>query len=92
MELVRTIRPEAYEDAFMRGLSFHQLSLGAGHRNGPKAMHDMLAAGQAFTQLLIDGAVIIPKLQTIDLDDVPEALVAMRNQRTVGKIVLTIGH
>jgi NADPH:quinone reductase-like Zn-dependent oxidoreductase len=37
VELVDTVRPLKYQDAFMKGLSFHQLSLGAGHRHGISA-------------------------------------------------------
>ncbi|SET46805.1 zinc-binding dehydrogenase [Thalassotalea agarivorans] len=85
--LVDTVTPANYQDAFMRGLSFHQLSLGAGHRNGVLGRQTLVQAGQAFSSLIAHGDVTVDKLQTIPLDDVPSALVEMRNQRTVGKIV-----
>ena len=45
VELVGTVRPDAYRDAFMRALSFHQLSLGAGLRNGRAGLKRLLDAG-----------------------------------------------
>ena len=88
--LVSTVRPEAYDDAFMKGLSFHQLSLGAGHRHGDAAKAALCRAGQAFSRLLEQQRITVSKLQTIDLDSVGEALTDIRQQRTVGKIVLKI--
>jgi NADPH:quinone reductase-like Zn-dependent oxidoreductase len=43
LELVGTVRPTSYRDAFMRGLSFHQLSLGSGHRSGGAAGRETAA-------------------------------------------------
>ena len=41
VELVRTLRPESYKDAFDKGLSFHQLSLGSGHRHGVAGQQEL---------------------------------------------------
>lgn len=87
VELVRTVRPEAYDQAFMRGLSFHQLSLGSGHRNGAAGKERMLAAGRRFSALLEQGAVSVPRLEKIPLPQVPKALNKMLEQHTVGKLV-----
>lgn len=87
--LVNTVRPEQYQDAFMKGLGFHQLSLGSGHRNGEAAKTDLVEAGKWFSLLVEHGKVVVPKLHTISLEQVPEALTQMLNQRTVGKIVVT---
>lgn len=88
VELVQTVRPEHYNDAFMKGLSFHQLSLGAGHRNGPAAAQDLVDAGTAFSKLLETGEIQVPRLETIRLSEVGDALLLMREQRTVGKVVM----
>ena len=88
VELVDTVRPINYQDAFMKGLSFHQLSLGAGHRNGAEAKSTLVAAGQAFSSLLEKGIVKVPALRTITLDEVALSLSDMLKQRTVGKVVL----
>ena len=56
VELVDLVRPESYQDAFMRGLSFHQLSLGSGHRSGPAGRAKLVAAGTSFSKLLGEGS------------------------------------
>lgn len=90
VELVRTVRPEVYSQAFIRGLSFHQLSLGSGHRNGPAGKARMLDAGKRFSALLEQGIITIPRLEKISLEQVPDALQKMLEQHTVGKIVVEI--
>jgi NADPH:quinone reductase-like Zn-dependent oxidoreductase len=87
VELVETVRPKNYQDAFMKGLSFHQLSLGSGHRNGAKAQAILTNAGRAFSSLLEQGVITVPKITTIALEEAGAALNAMLQQRTVGKIV-----
>ena len=87
VELVRTLRPEAYNQAFMQGLSFHQLSLGSGHRNGQAGKERMLHAGKRFSALLEQGVISMPRLEKIALQEVPVALNKMLDQHTVGKIV-----
>lgn len=90
VELVRVVRPDAYPDAFMKGLSFHQLSLGSGHRHGQRARDMLIEAGQQVSALVASGNIKPPKVMTIQLDDVGEALKTMRGQHTVGKVVLTL--
>ncbi|CAB9505310.1 furan-3-one reductase [Seminavis robusta] len=90
VELVVTVRPEQYPDAFIKGLSFHQLSLGSGHRNGAKAQKDLVRAGTAFTKLLENGSVLVPKYKCIALEDAGRALKEMRKQRTTGKIIVRV--
>ncbi|MCP4152139.1 MAG: zinc-binding dehydrogenase [bacterium] len=87
VELVELVRPELYDDAFPKGLSFHQLSLGSGHRNGAEAEAALREAGEAFSGLIESGEIKVPVIQTISLEEVGPALVEMLNQRTVGKIV-----
>lgn len=88
VELVRTLRPEVYNQAFMQGLSFHQLSLGSGHRNGPAGKGRMLDAGKRFSALLEQGIFTIPRLEKISLEQLPDTLQKMLEQHTVGKIVV----
>ena len=88
VELVGVVRPERYHDAFIKGLTFHQVSLGAGHRNRKAAVEKLVAAGKAFTKLVEQGYIKVPVLETISLDEVPSALREMLKQRTRGKIVM----
>ena len=68
VELVKIVEPDYYPDAFMRGLSFHQLSLGAGHVNGPAAWLDVVRAGKAISALLVSGDLQVPALEVIALE------------------------
>ena len=88
VELVGTVRPASYRDAFMRGLSFHQLSLGSGHRSGGAGRERLVAAGRAFSLLVEQARIRVPRLQVVSLEQVAPALTAMLEQRTVGKIVM----
>lgn len=90
-ELVSLARPEAYADAFLRGLSFHQLALGSGHRSGPAARAALLAAGRAVSALAERGELRAPVNRVIGLDEVPAVLAELRERRTAGKIVLVFG-
>lgn len=89
VELVRVVRPEAYPDAFMKGLGFHQLSLGSGHRHGSAARETLVEAGRRVSALLELGVIKVPRLAEIPLAAVGDALKEMRGQRTVGKVVMT---
>ncbi len=89
VELVRVVRPESYPDAFMKGLGFHQLSLGSGHRHGERARATLVEAGRQVSALLESGVIHVPRLTTIPLAAVGDALKDMRAQRTVGKVVMS---
>ncbi|WP_260262087.1 zinc-binding dehydrogenase [Vibrio intestinalis] len=90
IELVKTLEPSNYDNAFLRGLSFHQLSLGSGHVNGEQARKDLVHAGEAFSALVEQGHIQVSELKSIPLDRIGEQLVAMRDQRTKGKIVAIV--
>lgn len=90
VELVDTINAQTVPDAFLKGLSFHQLSLGSGHVNGDLGRATITRAGVAFSRLLSAGQIQVPRLQVIGLSDIGDALLAMRQQRTVGKIVAEV--
>lgn len=88
VELVAVVRPERYRDAFMKGLTFHQFSLGSGHRNGVAAQEQLVAAGRACNAMLERGQLLVPELKTIGLDEAASALGEMLGQHTRGKIVV----
>lgn len=88
VELVRVVRPDRYPDAFLKGLSFHQLSLGSGHRHGAAGRQTLVRAATAMNALLEQGSIQVEALTEIDLPQVSEALRALRQQHTRGKIVL----
>lgn len=88
VELVDTVRPSEYKDAFQKGLSFHQFSLGSGHKYGKSAKEALVAAGKAFSELVEQEIIKVPISRTIVLDEVGPALTEILNQHTVGKTVL----
>ena len=92
VELVDTVRPIEYRDAFMKGLSFHQLSLGSGHRYGELSMDALVSAGKSFSSLVEQEKIRVPCLESIDLEQLADALKGILNQRTVGKIVLNLNE
>ncbi|WP_375749458.1 zinc-binding dehydrogenase [Vibrio sp. HN007] len=87
VELVSTVNPNNYPGAFLKGLSFHQLSLGSGHVNGEHGFSTITHAGNKVSELIESGDLTIPKLEIIKLEQIGDALKAMREQRTIGKIV-----
>lgn len=89
VEIVRVARPERYPDPFSKGLSFHQFSLGSGHRHGKAGRETLLRAATAMNDLLEQGKIRVEALTEIELSQVGEALLTMRQQRTRGKIVMT---
>lgn len=90
VELVDVVRPGAYRDVFQRGLSFHQLSLGAGHRAGPEAEARIVRAGTACSRMLAEGRLSVPVLETIPLAESGPRLVGIRDRRSVGKTVVVL--
>ena len=88
VELVDVVEPATYPDAFDKGLSFHQLSLGSAHRYGEEAKANLVKAGEGLSKLVEAGEVVMPEMKVIGLDEVGPALKEIRKQRTVGKIVM----
>lgn len=86
--IATTTRPLEYQDAFGKGLSFHQLSLGAGHRYGASTKADLTKAGRSLSALIEQGKITLPTLKTVSLEETGEALNNILKQRTVGKVVL----
>ncbi|TMX64691.1 zinc-binding dehydrogenase [Vibrio rotiferianus] len=90
VELVRTTRATEYPGAFLQGLTFHQLSLGSGHVNGARGLQSIVEAGTSFSALLETGNIKVGNLKVIALEAAGEALLSIRQQRTVGKVVVKI--
>ena len=90
VELVKTVNPSQYPDAFLKGLSFHQLSLGSGHANRDKGFQSIVSAGEAVSDLLERNLLHVPQLEVISLDQIGDKLKAIRTQRTTGKIVAVL--
>ena len=88
VELVDVVRPNEYRDVFQRGLSFHQLSLGAGHRAGPEGEARIVRAGIACCRMLAEGRLTVPVMATISLAEAGPRLAEIRERRSVGKTVV----
>ncbi|MCX5774394.1 MAG: zinc-binding dehydrogenase [Fusobacteria bacterium] len=87
VELVDMIDTGKYQNAFLKGIGVHHLSLGSGHQFGERGAAKLVKAGTECTQLLEKNIIRIESLKVISLSEVPNALYEIRNQRTVGKIV-----
>ncbi|MDA9558194.1 zinc-binding dehydrogenase [Vibrio sp.] len=87
VELVQLSQPSDYNNAFLKGLTFHQLSLGSGHVYGDKGQSAMVEAGYAVNSMIERNDIQLPHIEVITLDQIPDALYRIRQQRTVGKIV-----
>lgn len=87
VELVSTIDSSKHQHAFDRGLTLHQLSLGAGHINGELGMKSITQAGIAMNSLLENNKIRSPQITTITLEDIPETLANIRLGRSRGKFV-----
>ncbi|MBD0401801.1 zinc-binding dehydrogenase [Flammeovirga sp. EKP202] len=90
LELVRTVRPDQYENVFMKNLTFHQLALGAGHEHGNIGQKAIVDAGIGLTVALVNGKVKSPKLVTVDFEGAITTLNNILNKKVVGKVVLTL--
>lgn len=88
VELVETADLTRYNQAKARGVSVHQLSLGAGYNNGDLGCESILQAGKSFNKLLNQGIIQAPQIKTIPLSQAGNVLIEMRNKRTVGKVVV----
>ncbi|MGR5287718.1 zinc-binding dehydrogenase [Vibrio maritimus] len=90
VELVETADLNRYLQAKARGVTVHQLSLGAGYNHGSAGRDSIRRAGESFNKLLEQGDLTPPKITTIPLEEAASALMEIRNQRTVGKILVDV--
>jgi NADPH:quinone reductase-like Zn-dependent oxidoreductase len=88
VELVDVVDARSFANAFDLGLSFHQLSLGSGHRNGEVGRQTLTRTGVAFNRALEEGRLAVPRLEVVGLEETGGALTSMLSQRTVGKVVV----
>jgi NADPH:quinone reductase-like Zn-dependent oxidoreductase len=87
VELVDVVDATRFAHAFDLGQGFHQLSLGSGHRNGATGRETLTRTGAAFSEAVEQRRITVPRLERIGLEAAGDALAAMLEQRTVGKIV-----
>ena len=92
VELVETANLKSYHQAKARGLTVHQISFGAGYKNGVQGRQSIQDAGNAFNKLLNEGHIQAPQIQKITLEQAADALKEMRGQRTVGKVVVMLKY
>ncbi|MFM2577376.1 zinc-binding dehydrogenase [Vibrio fortis] len=92
VELVETADLTLYKDAKARGITVHQLSLGAGYTHGDLGRQSILNAGLSFNKLLNSKYIQPPRIKTIPLYESAEALMKLRDKRTVGKVVITFNR
>ncbi len=88
LELVDVVRPQDYDQPFQRGMSFHQLALGAGHGFGDRGKASIITAGQGFMAAYIRGQIRLPQVKVIPLSAAPLHLQAFHDKKTVGKVVV----
>ncbi len=92
VSLVEVANLRNYNDAKTRGLTVHQLSLGAGYRSGPQGIDAILDAGKAVTELLCKGELQAPPINEIPLSDAGQVLLNMRTQSVKGKHIVVLNH
>lgn len=88
VSLVEVANLRNYNDAKARGLTVHQLSLGAGYRNDSKGLDTIFEAGRAVTNLLVKGKLKAPPLSEITLEQAADVLLRMRKHGTNLKTVV----
>lgn len=88
VSLVEVANLRNYNDAKARGLTVHQLSLGAGYSNGSKGLDTIFEAGRAVTNLLVQGKLKAPSLNEIPLEQAADVLLRMRKHGTNLKTVV----
>lgn len=91
LELTSAIRPEKYENIFMKNITFHQLALGAGHENGNEGQKTIVDAGIGLTTAIVQGKITSPKIVTVDFEGAIKTLENILEKRMVGKVVLKLG-
>lgn len=87
VELVSTIDSTQHFNTFDRGLTFHQLSLGAGHNYGQKGFDSIISAGDKMNNLLEKNSISTPNIFSIRFEEIPETLYQIRLGHSRGKYV-----
>ncbi len=89
VEVASLLRPELYEDAFKKGLTFHQLALGMAHTT-PETEHLLVEAGTEFSRLLEEGLITIKRKRIISLSEAPHALEHLLQRSSPDKIIVSL--
>lgn len=76
---------------YEKGLSLHEIALGAAHTDGDyKTQCNLAQIGEEFAQLLVEKKIVPPALTTISIEEVPEYLVNLSEGKITGKVVAII--
>lgn len=90
VELVSTINSAQHQNPFDRGLTLHQLSLGAGHVNGENGMKSITQAGIAMNDLFDQNIIASAQTNIIALSDIPDILNQIRQGHARGEYVAKV--
>lgn len=76
---------------FEKGISIHEVSLGAAHLNGDlKAEVHLAEMGEMYMKYLVNGTIKPPSVMTVPMEDIPKSLKVLESRHVVGKIVAKI--
>lgn len=76
---------------YEKGLSLHEMALGAAFTNGDyKAQCNLATIGDEFAKLLEDKKIVPPALTVISMEEIPEYLTKLKEGKIVGKAVAKI--
>lgn len=76
---------------YEKGISLHEIALGAAHTNGDyKAQSNLAQIGNEFAQLLAEKKIKPPALTVITMEEIPEYLAKMKEGKIRGKVVAKI--
>ncbi len=84
--LVDTIDATKYDDAFLKNLSFHQISLGSMHKYGKQDM--LLNIGTKVNKMLENDELTINNIKTVNLKEAIEAIKDVQTKKSQHKYVI----
>lgn len=89
VELVNIVQPTQYDNAFLKSLTLHQLSLGGGYSFGPVGLQSIRKAGIQFTTALLQGYIELPTITRLNWEDTLSKLNDILKGGNQGKFVFT---
>lgn len=89
VELVDYVQPTQYDNAFLKSLTLHQLSLGGGYSFGEAGHQSIRKAGIQFTTALIQGDILLPKITPLNWEQTILKLNNILSGGNIGKFVFT---
>lgn len=87
VELVDLVQPSKYNQAFLKSLTLHQLSLGGGYAFGEIGKESIRKAAIEFTTALIQGKIKLPPITKLNWYETLDKLNHMLSGGNVGKSV-----